>query len=145
VIAPIMTEPGGAVWKQTTFFPFAVTSRLAGATALTSRLVSDTYETSAYGTVKIVDAAVTTDSLGTSVFLVNRSTTDASTVTLDIAALGDVSVVEAVSIFDDDIHAANTLSDPSRVSLRTITTADIVDGTLTIDLPPVSWTALRLQ
>jgi alpha-N-arabinofuranosidase len=145
VIAPIMTEPGGAVWKQTTFFPFAVTSRLAGATALTSRLVSDTYETSAYGTVKIVDAAVTTDSLGTSVFLVNRSTTDASTVTLDIAALGDVSVVEAVSIFDDDIHAANTLSDPSRVSLRTITTADIVDGLLTLELPPVSWTALRLQ
>ena len=88
---------------------------------------------------------MTTDALGTSVFLVNRSLSSATTVTLDVAALGDVSVVEAVSIFDDDIHAANTLADPSRVSLRTITTADIVDGTLTIELPPVSWTALRLQ
>ncbi|MDQ4138551.1 MAG: alpha-L-arabinofuranosidase, partial [Actinomycetota bacterium] len=29
VIAPIMTEPGGAAWRQTTFFPFATTSRLA--------------------------------------------------------------------------------------------------------------------
>ena len=29
VIAPIMTEPGGAAWRQTTFFPFSVTSRLA--------------------------------------------------------------------------------------------------------------------
>ncbi len=29
VIAPIMTEPGGIAWKQTTFFPFAVTSELA--------------------------------------------------------------------------------------------------------------------
>jgi alpha-L-arabinofuranosidase len=27
-IAPIMTEPGGDAWRQTTFFPFAVTSRL---------------------------------------------------------------------------------------------------------------------
>ena len=29
VIAPIMTEPGGPAWRQTTFFPFAVMSRLA--------------------------------------------------------------------------------------------------------------------
>ena len=29
VIAPIMTEPGGPAWRQTTFFPFAITSRLA--------------------------------------------------------------------------------------------------------------------
>ncbi len=29
VIAPIMTEPGGDVWRQTTFYPFATTSRLA--------------------------------------------------------------------------------------------------------------------
>ena len=29
VIAPIMTEPGGPAWRQTTFFPFALTSRLA--------------------------------------------------------------------------------------------------------------------
>ena len=26
VIAPIMTEPGGPAWRQTTFFPFAITS-----------------------------------------------------------------------------------------------------------------------
>jgi alpha-N-arabinofuranosidase len=145
VIAPIMTEPGGTAWKQATFFPFAVTSRLAGTTALTSRLVSDTYETSAYGTVKIVDAAATVDASGASVFLVNRSTDAASTVTIDISGLGSVSVVEAVSIFDDDIHAANTLASPERVQLRTIDTPAPVDGVLTLTLPPVSWTALRLQ
>ncbi len=27
VIAPIMTEPGGPAWRQTTFFPFSITSR----------------------------------------------------------------------------------------------------------------------
>ena len=30
VIAPIMTEPGGPAWRQTTFFPFSLTSRLRG-------------------------------------------------------------------------------------------------------------------
>ena len=34
VIAPIMTEPGGAAWKQTMFFPFALTARLAQGEAL---------------------------------------------------------------------------------------------------------------
>jgi alpha-N-arabinofuranosidase len=144
VIAPIMTEPGGIAWKQTTFFPFAVTSRLAGSTALTPRIVSDTYESSVYGTVKVVDAAVTSDDLGTSVFLVNRVVDSATTVTIDISALGAVSIVEAVALYDDDIHAANTLAEPERVALRPIS-ASIMDGTLTIELPPVSWAALRLQ
>ena len=34
VIAPIMTEPGGRAWKQTTFHPFALTSRHATGTVL---------------------------------------------------------------------------------------------------------------
>jgi alpha-N-arabinofuranosidase len=144
VIAPIMTEPGGIAWKQTTFFPFAVTSRLAGSTALTPRLTSDTYESSVYGTVNLVDSAVTSDEAGTSVFLVNRSVSETTTVTIDISGLGSVAVVEAVALFDDDIHAANTLSDPERVALRPIETT-IEAGTLTIELPPVSWAALRLE
>jgi alpha-N-arabinofuranosidase len=144
VIAPIMTEPGAGAWKQTTFFPFAVTSRLAGSTALRFTLVSDTYETSTYGTVKLVDAAVTTDDGGASVFLVNRSVSEAATITIDLGALGDVSVVEAVGVWDDDIHARNTLDDQDRFGLRELNGATIVDGTLTVELPPVSWAALRL-
>src|SRR5215207_10503486 len=38
VIAPIMTEPGGRAWKQTTFHPFAITSRLAQGRALELKL-----------------------------------------------------------------------------------------------------------
>jgi alpha-N-arabinofuranosidase len=41
-IAPIMTEPGGGAWKQTTFFPFAVTSRLAVGSSLVVKLESET-------------------------------------------------------------------------------------------------------
>ena len=96
-----------------------------------------------HGTVNVVDAAATTDELGTSVFLVNRSVDSATTVTIDISALGAVSVVEAVALYDDDIHAANTLASPERVSLRAIEST-IEDGTLTFELPPVSWAALRL-
>ena len=44
VIAPIMTEPGGPAWRQTTFFPFAITSRLAQGEALELKLDAPTYD-----------------------------------------------------------------------------------------------------
>ena len=45
-----------------------------------------------------------------------------------------VAVVEAVALYDDDIHAANTLAAPERVQLRDIEWT-IADSTLTIELP----------
>lgn len=144
VIAPIMTEPGGAAWKQTTFFPFAVTSRLAGSTALRLNLRSDTYESSQYGVVNTVDAAATLDDDGLSLFVVNRSATSPSTVTVDVGAFGALDIVEAVALFDDDIHAQNTLDNTERVGLRPLDPATLADGTLTVELPPVAWAALRL-
>src|SRR6185436_18023715 len=61
VNAPIMTEPGGPAWRQTTFYPFAVTARLARGTSLRVRLDTETYPTSRYGSVGVVDAAATYD------------------------------------------------------------------------------------
>lgn len=145
VIAPIMTEPGGDAWRQTTFFPFAVTSKLATGTALEVKLASDSYETNQYGVVNVVDAAATTDGDSTSVFLVNRSQTEATTVTIDVRALGGLTSATAQSIADDDIYAANTLTDQNRVGLVPNDSIVLGDGTLEITLPPVSWTAVSLS
>ncbi|MHB1009326.1 MAG: arabinosylfuranosidase ArfA [Propionibacteriaceae bacterium] len=147
VIAPIMTEPGGPAWRQTTFFPFATTSRLAQGRALDVRLESPTYETSAYGQVPLVDAVATHDASGgtTSVFLVNRSLDDEAEVVVDVAALGGVRVASAQSLYDEDLHAANTLDDQERVSLRPTPTCELAGGRLRLTLPPVSWTAVELD
>jgi alpha-N-arabinofuranosidase len=146
VIAPIMTEPGGDSWRQTTFFPFAVTSRLARGTVLEVKLESDSHDTKEYGTVKTVDAVATFDAeAGTAaVFLVNRSETEEATVTIDVAALGSLRVMEASTLADDDVYAANTLADQNRVGLTPNTTATIADGIVTITLPAVSWSAVGL-
>ncbi|MDQ1484104.1 MAG: alpha-L-arabinofuranosidase, partial [Actinomycetota bacterium] len=146
VIAPIMTEPGGDAWRQTTFFPFAVTSRLAVGSALEVKLVSDTYETALYGEVALVDAVATHDpETGmTAIFLVNRSLDLSTTVTIDISQLGDVAIIETQTLADDDIHAANTLADQNRVALSENASARIDSGRLTIELPAVSWSAVGL-
>ena len=146
VIAPIMTEPGGPAWRQTTFFPFSITSRLAQGEALQLKLDSPTYETKVYGEVPLVDAVATFDreSGRSAVFLVNRSTDDAVTLTVDIAGLGDVSVLETHTISDDDVYAKNTLEDRERVAPHTNDTVSVETGELSVTLPPVSWTAIAL-
>jgi alpha-L-arabinofuranosidase len=140
VIAPIMTEPGGAAWRQTTFFPFAITSRLE------LKLDSPSYETAVYGEVPLVDAVATHDSEAgrAAVFLVNRSQTDSVTVTVDIAGLGDVSLVESHTLADEDVYAKNTLAEPERVAPQPNDSVRIAGGELTVTLPPVSWSAIAL-
>ena len=45
VIAPIMTEPGGPAWRQTTFFPFSITSRLAAGEVIRPVIEAPAYDT----------------------------------------------------------------------------------------------------
>ncbi|WP_348786690.1 alpha-N-arabinofuranosidase [Leifsonia sp. NPDC080035] len=146
VIAPIMTEPGGAAWRQTTFFPFSVTSRLAKGDVLRPTISTGTYETVVHGDAGIVDAVATHDAESgrAAVFLVNRSQTAAETVRIDVRDLGVATVEEALSLFDDDVYAKNTFADQERVGLKANGSASLADGVLTIELPPVSWTAVAL-
>jgi alpha-N-arabinofuranosidase len=146
VIAPIMTEPGGPSWRQTTFFPFATTSRLARGVTLSVDVSTSTYPTAAYGDVPVVDAVATHDAAtgSTAVFLVNRSVDSPATVSVDVRALGASAVLEALTLWDDDVHARNTLDHPNRVGLRPTPSATLDTGTLRVELPPVSWTAVSL-
>ena len=64
--------------------------------------------------------------------------------TVDISALGGLSVQEAVSLWDDDRSAANTLENPERVGLKPNESAILDGNRLTVTLPPVSWTAISL-
>ncbi|MGW8482992.1 arabinosylfuranosidase ArfA [Microbacterium sp. NPDC055903] len=146
VIAPIMTEPGGPAWRQSTFFPFSITSRLAQGESLELKLDAPVYETERYGEVSLVDAVATHDAATgrSALFLLNRSLDEAVTVTVDISRLGDVAVLETHTLSDDDIHAANTVADQERVAPVPNETVSITDGVLTITLPPISWSAVSL-
>lgn len=146
VIAPIMTEPGGPAWKQTTFFPFALTSKLAKGNALDVKLEAEAYTTDVYGVVPLIDAVATHDAAtgSTSVFLVNRSQAEEATVTIDATALKSVIVLDAQTLSDDDIYAKNTLEHQDRVGLSRNKSVAVRDGIVEITLPPVSWTSLNL-
>jgi alpha-L-arabinofuranosidase len=146
VIAPIMTEPGGPAWRQTTFFPFAITARLAQGTVLQLAVESPSYETSEYGTVPLVDAVATVDddNGAVAVFLAHRSQNAATTVSIDVGSLGPVRLAESITLTDDDPDATNTLEHQDRIAPAPNRSVRIDDGLLTVDLPAISWTALQL-
>ncbi|AZM64002.1 MULTISPECIES: alpha-N-arabinofuranosidase [unclassified Streptomyces] len=145
VIAPIMTEPGGPAWRQTTFHPFAITSRLASGEVLRPLIDSPSYDTARYGDVPLVDAVATADEDRAAVFLVNRGLTEPTRVTIDVRDLGSSRVTEAVTLADTDVYAKNTLARPDRVAPAANKSAALADGLLTLDLPPTSWTAVALR
>jgi alpha-N-arabinofuranosidase len=145
VIAPIMTEPGGPAWRQTIFFPFAITARRAQGTVLQLAVDSPSYDTAEHGSVPLVDAVATIDDSGVvAVFLVHRGLDTPMTVSIEIGSLGAVGISETVTLADDDPTASNTLEHPQRVAPAPNRSARTENGVLTVDLPPISWTALQL-
>ena len=149
VIAPIMTEPGGPAWRQTTFHPFATTSRLAQGEVLRPSIEAGTYANERFGDVPLVDAVATYDASAgrASVFLVNRSVSEPMRVEVALEGLGLARVAEVVSIHDEDPFAQNTREQPERVTPRGDVPAELdpASATLSVTLPPLSWTAVALE
>ncbi|MFC8680347.1 alpha-N-arabinofuranosidase [Microbacterium ureisolvens] len=145
VIAPIMTEPGGRIWKQTIFHPFAQASNLAKGVVLRPVIASPTYETARFGEVPLIDGVATYDEESGEivVFAVNRSESDTLTLEVDVRN-GAVEVVEATSYAHEDPRWTATVDDDTTVLPRANDTAALTDGVVTMQLPPVSWNVIRL-
>ncbi|THG31599.1 arabinosylfuranosidase ArfA [Naasia lichenicola] len=144
VIAPIMTTPGGDSWRQTTFLPFATTSRLAHGTVLDLEVDSDQVTTAGYGDIPAVDAACTADGDRASVFVVNRSATEGARFELVLSAFGG-RVVGASVLSDADVYAVNTEADPLRVTLQELAPVETADGVAVFELPAASWAAIEIE
>ncbi|MET7679764.1 alpha-N-arabinofuranosidase [Streptomyces sp. NPDC005423] len=145
VIAPIMTEPGGPAWRQTTFFPFAQASRYGRGRVLDVRVDSPTYGTREYGETDLLHAtAVRGEDGSVTVFAVNRDRAEPLPLEVALHGLALTSVVEHSALADADPGARNTLDAPERVAPHPVEGTALRDGTLTAVLEPLSWNVIRL-
>ena len=146
VIAPIMTEPGGRAWKQTTFHPFALTSRHASGTVLQLAVESPRISGGKSADFAAVSAVATYDAeKGEAVvFAVNRSATDVIALDAAVSGLGSVQVVEALTYANKDPYWQATADDSTSVLPAENVTAKADGGRLTAELPAVSWSMIRL-
>ncbi len=145
VIAPIMTEPGGPAWRQTTFYPFAQASKYGRGEVLDVRVDSPTYGTRKYGEADLLHATAVRAEDGTvTVFAVNRSRTEPLPLEVALNGLGPTSVVEHSVLADADPDARNTLAEPDRVTPHMAEGTALDGGLLTAVLEPLSWNVIRL-
>ncbi|MCL2652921.1 MAG: alpha-N-arabinofuranosidase [Propionibacteriaceae bacterium] len=145
VIAPIMTQPGGPAWKQTTFHPFALTARYAKGDVLNLAVRCATVATKKFGDVPTIDAVATRDAEtgDLAIFLVNRQVDGGQEVVVDLSSIAERKIVESVVLANPDLMWAASAADSTSVAPQPLT-ADIQDDGLHFTLPPVSWAMVRV-
>ena len=158
VIAPIMTETGGGVWRQTIFFPFAHMSNYGRGTVLRALVESESYKT-AYsdprGAVEniIPIAAVPYLKLsavhGTdgdlTLFALNRDLEGEMRLEVETRGFPALALREAVTLNDPDLKAANTKEAPERIKPASLGGVEVAGGALRATLPRASWNVIRLK
>ena len=104
-------------------------------------------ETREFGEVPVLDVASShnTETNTSAIFVVNRNQTDSVTVDLRWQALTPSRVKSAYQVAGTDPKAVNTFDDPECIVARAITVPAVYDSTITLQLPPLSFTALEVE
>jgi alpha-N-arabinofuranosidase len=147
VIAPIMTEPGGAAWRQTTYYPFQFASRYGRGTALQLDVACPGYDADVAAGVSYLDIAGVHDAdAGTiAFFAINRNGSEPIELCLSIERFGEAKSVEHILIRHDDLEATNTRDDPNNVRPERVEGARLSGNVLDVSLPPHSYSLLRVH
>jgi len=148
VIAPIMTENGGAAWKQTIYYPYMHASLFGRGTALVPLIHSPKYDTKDYTDVPYIDAVavLNEEREEITVFAVNRHLSEDIVFDIDFRSFGAFQFIEHIVLEHDDLKAVNTASEPNKVKPHTNGKSSIGEhGTLETKLSKASWNVIRLK
>ena len=137
VIAPIMTETGGGIWKQTIFYPFMYTSVNGRGTALDTVVESESFSEGKAENVSNVDAVavISEDGNTVSLFAVNRKLGEDAE--LELSGFDGYRLQSHISMEGDDLKAGNSITAPDNV---TPVTHEVTDK---VTLTGGSWNYLK--
>jgi alpha-N-arabinofuranosidase len=147
VIAPIMTEVGGGICRQTTFYPFLHVSKYGRGSSLRSLVVSPKYDSKHFTDVPYIESAVVQDEITgeLTLFAVNRNLEESIIVDFSIRGFEGYRLKEHIVLECDNLQAVNTPQNPHTVtpSIRNQSVSDLDDGRIEIELGKASWNVLR--
>ena len=146
VIAPIMTEPGGAAWRQTIYYPYYFASIFGRGVALNLAVKCPGYDADVADNVPYLDIAGTHDAEAGTVtfFAVNRHPTEDLMPEIALHGFGDLQVIDHQVMTHANLSAVNSLSAQATVTPAKGKGAKIDNGSLTLALKPHSYTMIRL-
>ena len=146
VIAPIMTQTGGAAWAQTIYWPLLHASTYGRGTALRAVVNTPVYDCKDYEAVPELDATATQDEDGTvTIFAVNRSLDEDIELTTDLRDFASLKHVEHTVLHHPDVNAVNTADAPRNVWPTAGGTGTVDGGRLTVAIPALSWNVIRIK
>lgn len=146
-IAPIMTETGGAAWRQTIFYPFMHVSNFGRGIALKPILSSPRYDSKDFTDVPYLEAAAVhhAEREELTIFAVNKRLEDDLLLESQVRSFEGYEVIEHLVMTHEDPKARNTSADPFAVVPRRGGDAGCDGGILTARLPKLSWNVIRLR
>jgi len=147
VIAPIMTEPGGPAWRQTTYYPYYFASIFGRGTALNLVVKSPCYDSDVADDVPYLDASAVHNEKEHTItfFLINRNGKEDLHVNFALQGFGNPKIIDHQVIAGHPLEAVNSLKMPKTVEPKKGTGAKVVDHSLMASLPPYSYHMLRIQ
>ncbi|PZE20079.1 alpha-N-arabinofuranosidase [Paenibacillus xerothermodurans] len=146
VIAPIMTEKGGAAWKQTIFYPYMHASAYGRGVALNPIISSPKYDSKDFTDVPYLESTAVYNEAADelTIFAVNRDLEDSLYLECDIRNFDGYRVVEHIVLENGDVKARNTAGNQASVAPHNNGNAEVKDGFVQSMLPKFSWNVIRL-
>lgn len=141
VIAPIMTVPGGGLFKQSIFHPFAVGSKHFNGEAIRVVTNTATLETDRFGEVPQVVSAATFDSTTgqLSVMFLNHHLTEATETSIELQGFGsNPRIIASMQLTPGDLHSVNSIESPKNVDLVPLDST-IENSSVTVSLAGATW------
>ena len=144
-IAPIMTVTGGPSWRQTTFYPFQLTSLYGRGVSLRPHMISSRYDSKNYTDVPYISAAaVYNEEVDTlTLFVLNRHLTEDVTFTADLHGFEGRRILSHTMLRHDDLNVCNRPSSEA-VAPTDGGNTSISGSTFTSLLPRASWHVIRM-
>lgn len=144
-IAPIYTQPGGPVIKQSIFYPFQQVSTYGRGSVLKPIMSCPKYESKVYGEVPLLQSTVVLNQENNeiSIFVLNCDQNENMEMDLDFRSFGSVTPIEHVVLDGPDPAATNSFENPERVKPRNMMIESQDATQLKVILPKLSWNMLR--
>ncbi|RKR03508.1 alpha-N-arabinofuranosidase [Kushneria sinocarnis] len=141
VIAPIMTETGGSVWRQTLFYPLLFASRHGRGRALDVRVDGPVYQTRELEEVPCLDVAAVHDEAGERVtlFIVNRDPQQALELDVALEGFDHATLREHQCLIHPHMKAVNTACTPDHVKPQPGEGLRVEEGRLRGQVAPLSY------
>lgn len=145
-IAPIMTEPQGRAWLQTTYYPFLYTSKYGRGTALKTDISAPLYNCASGNDISFLDCAAVLNKTGNelSLFIINKNLKDDIPCKLQFSGFTCQHIIEWTALDGYSPNTVNTAeSTPVKPQLKsgTVVTTNEVE----LVLPKFSWNMLRIS